>query len=84
MSNKNIAFPKRGICIISDKQVGWRGGRGGGGGGPKDNTEKKKSDDSIMDNPGCTMLNLGDFFFSINGTFCLQKEESGKAISQDG
>lgn len=46
--------------------------------------KKKKSDDSIMDNPGCTMLNLGDFFFSINGTFCLQKEESGKAISQDG
>lgn len=30
------------------------------------------------------MLNLGDFFFSVNEIFCLQKEEAGKAISQDG
>lgn len=37
LSNKNIAFPQRGICIISDKQVGWWGG----GGGPKDSTKKK-------------------------------------------
>lgn len=41
-----------------------------------------------MDNPGCAMLNLGDcflfFIFPINGIFCLQKEEAGKAISQNG
>ena len=24
------------------------------------------------------------FFFSVNEIFCLQKEEAGKAISQDG
>lgn len=35
-----------------------------------------------MDNPGCTMLNLGDFFFQLMGPFVCRRRNQAKLLAK--